>query len=116
MESKKKPFVTIQDRSNNEMFWVPRPTANGNMTCTAGFNVMKYLPFVDAVNNLKYASVNNISAVDNEMSIVLIQLTEDNCFSKFIEDIPELIFQHVEMAQPTEVVHQGKNKDSDGHN
>lgn len=115
MEAKKKPFVTIQDRSNNEMFWIPKPTAKGNMSCVSGFNVMKYLPFVDAINNLKYASVMNISLIDNEMSIILIQLTEDNCLSQFIEDIPELIYQYVEMAQPSEVLHQGTKKEENGH-
>lgn len=115
MEVKKKPFVTIEDRSNNEMFWIPKPTTEGNMICVSGFNVMKYLLFVDAVNNLKYVNVVNISLIDNDMSIILIQLTEDNCFLKFIEDIPELIYQYIEMAQPSEIVHQGTKKEEDGH-
>lgn len=116
MKEKRKPFVTIQNRENKEMFWVPKPTASGNMHCVAGFNLMRYLPFVDAVNNLEYAEVVNTQVVDSEMSFMLVKLTKEKSFGQFTVDIAELIYKHVEMATPTPEKHLGTKNEADGYN
>lgn len=116
MQEKKKTFVTIQNRENKEMFWVPRPTSSGNMHCVAGFNLMRYLPLVDAINQLEYAIAVDVKVVDSEMSFILVKLTKEKSFGQFTEDIAELIYQYVEMATPTPEVHEGTKTSIDGHN
>lgn len=110
MNAKKKPFVTLLNRNNQEMFWIPIPTPSNVLNCVAAFDVMRYLPFIDALNNLSYAEVKNISSIDEYMSFVTIQLIEENSLTQIIDDIPELLFQYVEQAIPSETVHQGKGE------
>ena len=108
MDAKKKPFVTLQDRNNQEMFWIPKPTSSNVLNCVAAFDAMKHLSFVDALNNLSYAEVKSISSIDECMSFVIIQLIKENSLTQIIEDIPELLYQYVEQAIPSQSVHQGK--------
>ena len=110
MNAKKKPFVTLLDRNNQEMFWIPKPTPSNVLNCVAAFDVMRYLPFIDALNNLSYAEVKNISSIDEYISFVTIQLIEENSLTQIIEDIPEFLFQYVEQAVPSQTVHQGKGE------
>lgn len=108
MEAKKKPFVTIQNQNNQDMFWIPKPTSSNVLNCVAAFDAMRYLGFIDALNNLAYATVKNVSSIDEDMSFVTIKLIEENSLTRILEDIPELLFRHVERSSPSEKTHQGR--------
>ena len=103
MDAKNKPFVTLQNQNDEDVFWIPKPTFNNVLNCVTAFDVMRYLTFVDALNNLSYVEVKNISSVT-------IKLIEENSLTRIIEDIPRLLFQYVEQAIPTETIHQGKGE------
>lgn len=91
-----KPFSVISSADNRFKFWVPKPDANGRMFCTMSFNATKYLPFIDAINTLSYVTVNRVQAVDDDLSTIDLVLTGENCLTKFVEDVPELIYDYVE--------------------
>ena len=103
MDAKNKPFVTLQNRNNEDVFWIPKPTSNNVLNCVAAFDVMRYLPFIDALNNLSYVEVKNVSSIT-------IKLIEENSLTQIIEDIPQFLFQFVEQAMPTNNIHQGKGE------
>ena len=110
MDAKNKPFVTFQNQNDEDVFWIVKPTFNNVLNCVAAFDVMRYLTFVDALNNLSYVEVKNISSIDECMSTVTIKLIEENSLTRIIEDILRLLFQYVEQAIPTETIHQGKGE------
>lgn len=91
-----KPFTVISSEDNRFKFWVPKPDQEGRLYCTMSFNAMKYLPFIDALNNLPYVTVNNVNAIDDDLSNADISLTGEHSLSQFIEDVPELIYSYVE--------------------
>lgn len=115
MNAKNKPFVTLQNQKDEDVFWIPKPTNNNVLNCVAAFDAMRYLVFVDALNNLAYAEVKNISSIDESMSLVTIKLIEDNSLTKIIEDIPQFLFQYVEQAIPSNKIHKGKGVTSGDH-
>ena len=110
MDAKNKPFVTLQNRNNEDVFWIPKPISNDVLNCVAAFDVMRYLPFIDALNNLSYVEVKNVSSIDESMSTVTIKLIEENSLTQIIEDIPQFLFQFVEQAMPTNNIHQGEGE------
>lgn len=91
-----KPFTVISSEDNRFKFWIPKPNKTGRLYCTMSFNAMKYLPFIDALNNLPYVTVSEVKAVDDDLSNVDITLTEEHSLSRFIEDVSELIYSYVE--------------------
>lgn len=103
-----KPFTAITSNDDKIRFWIPRPTDDGVIDCVASFNIIGYLPFVDALQKLPYILVKSVAAIDENMSNISIVLTEDNCFSSFIEDLPELLYQYVECRDEYQTIHSGE--------
>lgn len=103
-----KPFTVITSNDDKIRFWIPRPTDDGVIDCVASFNIIGYLPFVDALQKLPYILVKSVAAIDENMSNISIVLTENNCFSSFIEDLPELLYAYVECHDKHQTIHSGE--------
>ena len=102
MDAKNKPFVTLQNQNDEDVFWIPKPTFNDVLNCVAAFDVMRYLTFVDALNNLSYVEVKNVSSIDECMSTVTIEWMEEKSVTRVIEGIARRVCRYVEQAMPAE--------------
>lgn len=71
------------------------------------FNIFAYMGFVEVIEKLPYLQANNISDYENGTSGMGVKLTANNSLSKFIEDLPELIYLYVENVNPTQVIRKG---------
>lgn len=96
-------FTTISSQNNEELIVnVGRPRDNC-LNLFLSFNPFLYRELIDALDGLSYAELIKVSAYEDEQirGGIGIRLLEDNCFVRFIEDLPEIICKFVDTATPS---------------
>ena len=93
----KRGYASISTTDGRFRLWIPRPTVAGTMCCTCGFGLRSHLPFVDAIDKLDYVHVEALKQLDEDFSIIILQLDGDRqgTLARLMEDIPKLMEEHL---------------------
>ena len=91
------PFTVISNADETIRFWVPKKQEDGTMIFVAGFDVKAYPLFLDHMSALYYLNTHSISVVDQDMTYIYTQITDDTVeMEKLIYDLSELLNKHEE--------------------
>ena len=104
-----KSLIRITSEDEKFEIKVGRPIGS-TLNLFFNFNIMGYLKFVDAIDRLTYLEGTGIQSYDDGTSGMAIMLTEENCLSQFIQDLPELLHDYVQKKEPTAVIRKGTLK------
>jgi hypothetical protein len=99
-------FTTITNTNNEELVKVGHPR-NNRLNLFLSFNPFQYRRLINALEKLSYAELIRVSSYDDDRlrGGIGVRLLENNCFSKFIEELPILVQEHVELAEPEDIIH-----------
>lgn len=103
-----KPFTVVSSKDNDIRFWIPSKCKDEIIVCAASFNALNYTAFVDSLDKLPYLQVQSVSVVDDSLSYIDISLTENDCLTTFVEDVPELLYTYVECHDKHQTIHSGE--------
>ena len=104
------PFTVISNADETIRFWVPKKSSDNTMIFVAGFDVKAYPLFLDHLDKLDYIEVHSINVVDEDMSYIYTILDDNTDMETLIEDLSELLFQHVENYDRRNTVYTGTRK------
>ncbi len=89
------PFTVISSPDDKFKIWIQRPVSDGRIVCTCGFSLKGRMAFVDAIDKLPYISVEEYNSIDEDMSHIILRVEETKNAVRLIEDLPELMEQHL---------------------
>lgn len=94
---KSRGYASISTPDAKYRMWVPRPTRSGRITCNCGFSLSRGLPFVDAISELKYVTVDEVKRIDKDFGTMVLQCNEKpgDCMERLLEDLPELMERYL---------------------
>lgn len=105
----RKPFSVIKNDSGSIEVWLQRPDKTGKLIITANFDAMSYPDFIKSIEALPYLTLMGCKESEG-VSFIQIELTGDDSFTSFIEELPELIYSHVENKESINRIHQGRKE------
>ncbi len=104
MKAIKELFTTIQSGDNKFEVWVQRPNTKGHIIIALNFDPMTYPNFIKAIEALDYVCLLRCKT-DTEYSFMQLAFIQSKSqlnayFVNFIEELPELMHEHVEKQTP----------------